>query len=110
MLNQPPPLATETEIETHPLVVRMHPVIDLTDDQFFEFCQLNRELRIERTANGELLIMPPTGAETGGSNFELSGQLFNWIKQDGTGEALTPAQGLPYLMVQPSPLIFPGSN
>ncbi len=93
MLNQPPPLATETEIETHPLVVRMYPVIDLTDDQFFEFCQLNRELRIERTANGELLIMPPTGAETGGSNFELSGQLFNWIKQDGTGRGFDSSTG-----------------
>jgi hypothetical protein len=41
---------TTEEVETSPLVVRMHPVIDLTDDQFFEFCQINRDLRIERTA------------------------------------------------------------
>jgi Uma2 family endonuclease len=46
----------------------MHPIIDLTDDQFFSFCKINRDLRIERTATGELLIMPPTGSETGGSN------------------------------------------
>ena len=83
MLNQQ--LTTETEVETHPLVVRMHPVIDLTDDQFFEFCQINRDLRIERTATGELLIMSPTGSETGGSNFRLAVQLGNWIEQDGTG-------------------------
>lgn len=86
MLNQQPlTIETETEVETRPLVVRMHPVIELTDEQFFEFCQINRELRIERTGNGELLIMPLTNSETGGSNFELSGQLFIWTKQDGTG-------------------------
>src|ERR687885_1175384 len=85
MLDQQQQVATETEVETHPMVVRLHPVIDLTDDQFFEFCQINRELRIERTATGELLIMPPTGSGTGGRNFKLNGQLFNWIEQDGTG-------------------------
>ncbi len=85
MLNQQLTMETETEVETHPLVVRMHPVIDLTDDQFFEFCQINRDLRIERTATGELLFMPPTGSGTGGRNFRLNGQLFIWTEQDGTG-------------------------
>jgi Uma2 family endonuclease len=84
MLNQQQ-LTAETEIEAHPVVVRMHPVIDLTDDQFFEFCQINRELRIERTAAGELLIMPPTGSGTGGRNFKLNQQLANWADVDGTG-------------------------
>jgi len=74
-----------TQIETFPLVLHLHPVINLTDDQFFEFCQINRDLRIERTATGELLIMPPTGTETGGRNFRLNGQLYNWTEQDGTG-------------------------
>ena len=92
MLDQHHQVTTE-EVETSPLVVRMHPVIDLTDDQFFEFCQINRDLRIERTATGELLIMPPTGSETGGSNFELSGQLFNWTKQDGTGKGFDSSTG-----------------
>jgi Uma2 family endonuclease len=85
VLDQQQQLTTETEVETRPLVVRMHPVIDLTDDQFFEFCQINRDLRIERTAEGELLIMPPTGSETGGSNFKLAVQLGNWTERDGTG-------------------------
>jgi Uma2 family endonuclease len=92
MLDQHQQVTTE-EVETSPLVVRMHPVIDLTDDQFFEFCQINRDLRIERTATGELLIMSPTGSETGGSNFELSGQLFNWTKQDGTGKGFDSSSG-----------------
>jgi Uma2 family endonuclease len=86
-------VTTEVEVETRPMVVRMRPVIDLTDDQFFEFCQINRDLRIERTATGELLIMSPTGSETGGSNFELSGQLFNWTKQDGTGRGFDSSTG-----------------
>lgn len=74
-----------TLIENSPLVLHLHPVINLTDDQFFEFCQINRDLRIERTATGELLIMPPTGTETGGRNFNLIGQLWVWVNQDGTG-------------------------
>ncbi|HAJ64401.1 MAG TPA: hypothetical protein DCP31_38510, partial [Cyanobacteria bacterium UBA8543] len=63
------------------------------DDQFFEFCQLNRDLRIERAATGELLIMPPTGTETGGRNFRLNGQLYNWIEQDGTGVGFDSSTG-----------------
>lgn len=39
--------------------------IDLTDEQFFQLCQNNRDLRFERTATGELIIMPPTVRETG---------------------------------------------
>ncbi|MBD1942501.1 Uma2 family endonuclease [Coleofasciculus sp. FACHB-712] len=78
-------VTTEVEVETHPLVVRMRPVIDLTDDQFFEFCQINRDLRIERTAEGELLIMPPTGSSTGNQNAKLLVQLGVWAERDGTG-------------------------
>jgi Uma2 family endonuclease len=93
VLDQHQHRATETEVETRPLVVQMHPVINLTDDQFFEFCQINRDLRIERTATGELLIMPPTGSETGGSNFELAVQFGNWVKQDGTGKGFDSSTG-----------------
>jgi Uma2 family endonuclease len=51
-----------------PLVIRLKPLIELTDEQFFEFCQINPELRIERTAQGELLVMPPAGWETSNRN------------------------------------------
>ncbi len=79
-----------TEIESspsnsQPLVLRLEPAIKLSDEQFFEFCQLNRDLRIERTASGELEIMSPTGSETGGRNFKLTQQLANWTDEDGTG-------------------------
>lgn len=93
MLNQQLTTETETEVETQPMVVRMHPVVNLTDDQFFEFCQINRDLRIERTATGELLIMSPTGSETGGSNFRLNQQLANWADVDGTGMGFDSSTG-----------------
>lgn len=73
------------EVEYSPLVLHLNPIINLSDDQFFEFCQINRDLRIERNATGEILIMPPTGTETGGRNFNLIGQLWAWVNQDGTG-------------------------
>lgn len=57
----------------------------MTDEQFFEFCQINRDLRIERNKFGEISIMPPTGSETGNRNFNIALQLGNWSEQDGTG-------------------------
>jgi Uma2 family endonuclease len=71
--------------EIIPMVLQFHPVITMTDDQFFEFCQLNRDFRIERNVLGEILFMSPTGSETDERNFDLIGQLWAWTKQDGTG-------------------------
>ncbi len=48
------------------------PDMRLDDDLLFAFCQANRELRIERNAQGDLEIMPPTGAETGAGNADLT--------------------------------------
>ena len=59
--------------------------VQLTDEQFFKLCQDNRELKFERNANGDLVIMPPTGGETGNRNGRLTQQLFNWTDADGTG-------------------------
>jgi len=67
------------------IMLNFYPVINLTDDQFFHFCQINRELRIERTGNGEVLIMSPTGGGTSRRNSELVTALVNWAKQDKTG-------------------------
>lgn len=69
------------------------PQLKLTDDMFHELCQLNRDLRLERTAKGELIIMPPTGGETGSRNSEITRQLGNWRKSDGTGVAFDSSTG-----------------
>lgn len=70
-----------------PLVLHLGPIIQrMTDDEFFEFCQKHPDLRIERTSEGDLIIMPPTGGETGRSNFKLTTLFGNWVEADGTGE------------------------
>ena len=67
------------------LILNLLPSIELTDDQFFQLCQHNRDLRLERTAEGELIIMPPTGWESGNRNAKLTTRLENWAETDGTG-------------------------
>jgi Uma2 family endonuclease len=78
-----------TEISTNkeilPVKIQLHPVIKMTDQQFFAFCQLNQDVLIERNATGELMFMPPTGSESEQRNFSIIGQLWLWTKQDGTG-------------------------
>jgi Uma2 family endonuclease len=71
--------------EIIPMVLQLQPAIALTEDQFYELCQLNRDFRIERNTMGELVIMPPTGSETDQHNFDIIVQLGIWTKQDGTG-------------------------
>jgi Uma2 family endonuclease len=61
--------------------------IDLTDEQYFQMCRKNRDLKFERTAEGVLLIMPPTGGETGNRNAELTFQLQGWSRQNNLGKA-----------------------
>ncbi len=67
--------------------------LKLTDEQFFQICQDNRDLRFERNANGDLIIMPPTGGETGNRNGRLTQQLYNWTDVDGTGIAFDSSTG-----------------
>lgn len=67
--------------------------IDLTDEQFFDLCQRNRNYRFERTALGELLIMSPTGSETGNRNIELAYQLQAWSRQNNLGIAFDSSTG-----------------
>jgi Uma2 family endonuclease len=59
----------------------------MTDDEYFQFCQINQDLRIERTAQGDLLIMPLAGAESSFRNNELSAELRDWARKDARGRA-----------------------
>lgn len=81
--------ATLTPIEqtTSALVIHFGTVMKkLSEEEFYEFCRLNDELRIELTSEGDLIIMPPTGGKTGIRNFELTGNFWLWTKNDGTGK------------------------
>lgn len=57
----------------------------LGEAEFYRLCQANRDLRLELTAEGNLIIMPPTGWETGYRNSELNRRIGNWAKADGSG-------------------------
>ncbi|HEV7842757.1 MAG TPA: Uma2 family endonuclease [Pyrinomonadaceae bacterium] len=73
--------------EQEPLVLHFQPIMKkLSDEEFYEFCRANDHWRIERTAEGDVIIMPPTGGKTGIRNFKLIGQFFAWIEADQTGE------------------------
>jgi Uma2 family endonuclease len=75
----------------------------MTDDEFFEFCQINSELRIERNKSGELLIMPPTGGTTGNRSGSVFGELYIWARQDGTGMCFDSSTGFKLSMGDKSP-------
>ena len=67
--------------------------IELTDEQFYQLCINNRDLRFERNANGDLLIMSPTGGETGNRNIEIAYQLQAWSRQNKSGLAFDSSTG-----------------
>jgi Uma2 family endonuclease len=85
------------------IVLRIPPKLQMTDDEFFEFCQINSELRIERNKSGELLIMPPTGSETGNRSGSVFGELYIWARQDGTGICFDSSTGFKLSMGDKSP-------
>lgn len=60
--------------------------IELTDDQFYKLCRNNPDLKFERNVHGELIIMPPTGGETGRRNTNLIIDVGNWNRQTQLGQ------------------------
>ncbi|NJN29168.1 MAG: hypothetical protein HC824_00845 [Synechococcales cyanobacterium RM1_1_8] len=63
------------QFQPWPIVLQFNPLLTFDDEQFFDFCQLNRDWQFERSAAEELVITPPTGSETGGYNFDLTVEL-----------------------------------
>lgn len=75
---------TETNVE--PTVLHFQEVLKkLNEEDFEQFCYDNRDMRIELTKEGDLIVMPPTGGETGIRNFSLIVQFGTWVEMDGTG-------------------------
>lgn len=64
-----------------PLLLSGPLLVTMSDDEFYDFCQQNADLRIERTANHEILIMSPTGSRSGKRNARLTFQLGKWCEQ-----------------------------
>ena len=76
-----------------PLTVNFPALKSISVEQFYEFCLANRDLRIERTASGEVIIMPPAFSDTGNRNMKIAQQVANWAEQDGTGEVFDSSAG-----------------
>jgi Uma2 family endonuclease len=81
------------QTEKTPFTVNLPETALMTQAQFSQFCSANRDLRIERNANGEVVIMPPAFSDTGNRNVKISQQLANWADQDSTGETFDSSAG-----------------
>lgn len=68
-------------------------IINGSEEDFFAFCQANRELRIERSAEGEIIVMSPAGGYPSFQNNYVSSQLFDWATKDGSGIAFDSSAG-----------------
>jgi Uma2 family endonuclease len=75
------------------LTVNLNSIIKLTDEQFFQLCQDNENLRFERNATGELIIMSPAGGETGNRNAGLTAQLWMWNELNKLGKVFDSSTG-----------------
>ena len=67
------------------MVLRMDDVVDMDDEHFYALCQNNPDMRLERNADGDVVIMPPTGGDTSRRNAEIIVQLGIWARRDGPG-------------------------
>ncbi|MCU0532709.1 MAG: Uma2 family endonuclease [Hydrococcus sp. Prado102] len=65
--------------------IDFEPICKITDEQFYQLCRQNPETKFERNAKGEIIIMSPTGGETGKLNFNLALKLGIWNEQTQLG-------------------------
>ena len=75
------------------ITVNFNSIIDISDEQFFQLCIRNSDTKFERNPNGEIIIMPPTGGETGRRNAKLITQFTIWNEQTKLGEVFDSSTG-----------------
>ncbi|HLL71647.1 MAG TPA: Uma2 family endonuclease [Pyrinomonadaceae bacterium] len=79
---------TSTTAEHEPLVLHFSPLLKkMSEQEFYEFCRLNPDLRLELTSEGDLIIMPPTGGKSGVRNAILGARLTTWALENKSGKA-----------------------
>ena len=87
--------------------------VEMSDDQFVQFCADNRELRIELTAAKELIVMPPANPVSGIQNSALNAKIYNWSILNGSGVSFDSSSGFTSPMAQfgrPTPPGCPGNG
>lgn len=75
------------------ITVRLSPLIELTDDAFYQLCRNNPDLQFERTSRGELIIMSPVGGEGGKQEADLITDLNVWNRQTNLGSVFSSSSG-----------------
>lgn len=85
-------MIAESPVSDH---LTLHPPrqFQFDDEYFFALCQANRELRLERDADGNIILMPPTGSETGRYNADLLGELWGWNRKTKLGYVFDSSTG-----------------
>ncbi len=68
------------------ITINFNNIVQLSDDQFYQLCRDNPEVTFERNTKGELIVMPPTGGETGKRNAKLTARFVLWNEQTQLGE------------------------
>jgi len=75
------------------MLVTFRTVRPMSDDEFFEFCQINNTLEFERDSHGNIILMSPTGSIGGGFNADVITALNNWNRQSGLGKVFESSSG-----------------
>ncbi len=69
-------------------LVKTNSIGGMTEEQFFNFCQENDTLNLERNANGEIIIMSPTGNITSWFNSQINSALVIWNQKEGSRKGI----------------------
>jgi len=84
---------TRARADDRTLVLHLRPALELDERQFTALARQNPDLRLERTEEGDVLVMAPTGGDTGYRNAAITAQLWVWAMRDGTGAAFDSSTG-----------------
>jgi Uma2 family endonuclease len=81
------------KLETIALMVPRSSGLRASPRAFWRLCVANRDLRLERTARGEVIVMAPAGSDSGWRNGKLTMRLGNWAEAEGSGEFFDSSTG-----------------
>jgi len=68
------------------VTLNLRPIIEMSDEQFYQLCRANPDFKFERNAKGELIVVSPTGGETGNFNVEIAADFVNWNRWTKLGK------------------------
>jgi Uma2 family endonuclease len=88
------------DTRTQPLLLNVsNTVLHVTTSEFDSLCLDNPDLRLELTKDHELIVMSPTGGESGEKNICLSGQLWYWNRQTKLGRVFDSSTGYDFTAI-----------